>query len=154
MVKVYKGELSAVDLVEIGRTKGARTAVTPWGMDGVGLKRYVGAAVPWKLTKVPGAAGMSESDIEAIIGKFGALASGIKKIASVAKEVRGVTGAALGSISGTDYKGRAYFKRGYVPLRCLEIAKKHGKTVTVEKTAPRVSMIAVPYPEVIVPLPY
>jgi len=155
MVKIYRGEASLFDLAAIGRTPGVRTAVTPFGMDGIGLKRYIGASVPWKGVKVKGAAGMSESDIEAVLGEHGRLAAGVKKIASVSKEVGTVTGVALGSISGTDYKGRPYTKRGIVPKRCFEIARKHGKTVTIEREAARTPDVIKPvaYPSVVVPIP-
>jgi len=155
MVKIYKGEASLFDLAAVGRTPGVRTAVTPWQMDGVGLVRYVGASVPWKGLRIPGAAEMTKADIEAIVGKHKELASGIKKIASTSKAVGTVHGAALGTISGTDYKGRPYTKRGLVPLRCFEIAKKHGKTVTVERTAARYTDVIkpIPTPTVIVPIP-
>mgnify|MGYP000619073463 FL=1 len=124
-------------------------------MDGIGLKRYVGASVPWKGVKVKGAAEMSESEIEAILGEHGDLAAGVKKIASTSKRVGTVRGVALGSITGTDYKGRPYTKRGIVPKRALEIARAHGKTVVIEREAARTPDVIKPvaYPSVVVPIP-
>jgi len=155
MVKIYRGEASLFDLAAVGRTPGVRTAVTPFGMDGIGLKRYVGASVPWKGLRIPGAAEMSETEIQAIVGVHGNLATGIRKIASTSKRVGTVTGVALGSISGTDYKGRPYTKRGIVPKRALEIARAHGKTVVIEREAARTTDVIKPvaYPSVVVPIP-
>lgn len=154
MVKIYKGEASLFDLAAVGRTPGVRTAVTPWQMDGVGLVRYVGASAPWKGLRIPGAAGKAETEIAAIVGPHGALATGIKKIASTAKKAETIVGgAALGTISGTDYKGRPYTKRGLVPLRALKIAAAHGKTVSIERTGARYTDVIkpVPVPTVVVP---
>ena len=148
MVKIYKGEASLFDLASVGRTPGIRTAVTPFGMDGIGLKRYVGASVPWKGVK-------GREAVIAFAAPYGRLADGIRKIADTAAAVKGVTGVALGTISGTDYKGRPYTKRGIVPKRCFEIARAHGKTVTIEREAGRVPDLIKPavYPEVVVPIP-
>jgi len=48
MVKFYKGEVSARDIVEIAKSKDLRTAVTPFGKTPT---RYAGDAVPWKHVK-------------------------------------------------------------------------------------------------------
>jgi len=155
MVKVYRGELSIEDLAAAGKITTIRTAVTPWSMDGVGLKRYVGSAVWWKGRKVPGAAAMTEDEIKAALAAPKGMAAGVKKIASTAKRVTDVFGAALGSIAGTKtVRGRtvAYSKRGLVPARCLRIAEAHGKKVTIERSDASVREIIRPivYPEVIV----
>jgi len=158
MVKVYKGELSIEDLARAGKSPLVRTAVTPFGMDGVGLKRYVGSPVWWKGKKCPGAADKTEAEIKAALNAPKDLARGVKKIASVSKGVVGVYGVAVGTIAGKKRIGRrevAYSKRGIVPTRALMVAEAHGKTVVIERSADHVPDLIRPitYPEVIVAIP-
>jgi hypothetical protein len=158
MVKVYKGELSIEDLALAGKHPKVRTAVTPFSMDGIGLKRYVGSAVGWKRKKCPGAAEKSEEEIKAALGAPKNMARGVKKIASISKGVVGVTGVALAVITGKKRIGKrtvTYSKRGIIPARAALIAEAHGKTVVLEKTADHVRDLIAPatYPEVIVSIP-
>ena len=158
MVKVYRGELSIEDLARAGKSTLVRTAVTPWGMDGIGLKRYVGSPVWWKGRKVPGAAEKTEAEIKAALSAPKNMAAGVKKIAGISKGVVGVYGAALGSIEGKKRIGRreiTYSKRGLVPTRALMIAEAHGKSVVIEKSADHVTDVIKPatYPETIVAIP-
>ena len=152
MVKVYRGELSAFDLAAIGATPGVRTAVTPFSTDGIGIKRYLGRSVIWKGKKVPGAAGMSEAEIAKALGVAGTtaegVATGVKKIASASKEIRGVTGVAL-------YVNPRKMKRGIIPKRAAMLAKRFNPEVEIIREAPKVSALIAPtpYPSVVVPIP-
>jgi hypothetical protein len=158
MVKVYRGELSIEDLARAGKSTQVRTAVTPWGMDGIGLKRYVGSPVWWKGRKCPGAAEKTEAEIKAALSAPKNMAAGVKKIASISKGVVGVTGAALVSIVGKKRIGKReipYQKRGLIPTRAAMIAEAHGKSVVLERAADHVTDVIKPatYPEVIVAIP-
>ena len=160
MVKIYKGEYDIGSLAELSRDPKHRTAITYFGMDGTGIKRYVGAAVAWKGKKVPGASKMSEDDVVAIIGPAG---KGTKKIADAAAAVKDVYGVCLAAISGkrpvsyetlAGRKSRSipYAKRGIIPKRCAKIAERFGKTVSIIREGPTVSAL-VALPTVIVPIP-
>lgn len=165
MVKIYPGELTAIDLAEIGNTRGVRTAITPFGTY---PKRYVGSSVRWKGVKIEKASEKSEEEIARALGiskDYGIIeghgvATGLKKIASKAAAVRDVYGVAVGTITGTKTRRIrtirgpkeytvTYTKTLMAPRRAFEIAKAHDKTVKV-KTAPTVAQLIAPR----VPIPY
>jgi len=165
MVKIYPGELSAIDLIEVQRSPGTRTAITPFGTY---PKRYLGTSVGWKGRKVPGASKMTVAEIAEALGiskdygiiKGHGVATGVSKIASKATTVRDVYGVAVGTITGTKTRRIrtlagpkeytvTYTKSLMAPRRAFEIAKAHGKTIKV-KTAPTVAQLIAPR----VPIPY
>jgi len=106
MVKIYPGELTAIDLAEVGKTPGVRTATTPFGTY---PKMYVGSSVRWKGRKVKGASKMTEEEIARVLGitkEYGILkdhgvATGLKKIVSKAAGVKDIHKVAIGTIIGT-----------------------------------------------------
>ena len=71
MVKFLKGELSAIDIVRLARSKEYRTATTPFGKR---PKRYAGKAVAWKgMKKEPGESLSDYIDRIAKVTKKGSL---------------------------------------------------------------------------------
>ena len=106
----------------------SRTPFGPVGANGMPVERYyLKAAVPWKRNPAK-----RPDKIVELNNKFAEIAHSLKDK---------VSGIAVGSISGKDWKGREYTKVITAPRIAFEIAKAYGKEVNEYATAPSISKL-------------
>jgi len=126
-----KDPIAFVDPALVKSDPERRLSRTPWGPGIINYRYYAGAAVPWKMWKIKGYDPRPDA-VKARNEEF-------KKIAI---SLKGTKGVAVGTISGTDSKGRKYVKTITAPKIAFEIARRLGKSVDYMAEASSVMELA------------